>query len=323
MINLILNPRYGFSLKCVNWLIIQFIENLYRMNHFIRNNFLAIWVTMAVIFAFARKATVYQKEPKKPETPLFSSPSATEKVFTNYWSAGKTETSTYQIQEEIAGKITQAEATLTFAIKPFDTDKQVEIPSNQSSEAINVLKMSLQEKYDFSAISTVYAPLDIKLFPHAPKVTHSFQSLSNLLVYQLNQHNRAYQIEEKSYANNQVSKSLELKRVWLEDEIWNRIRLSPETLPQDEIEIIPSFKFCSETQQTPTIQQAKGEIKDYTGTALQEKDLKVYALNYPATQRSIEIVFQKNFPYKIFAWTEKVLLNKQLTTRQAVLKKAL
>lgn len=293
------------------------------MNHFIRNNFLAIWVTMAVIFAFARKATVYQQEPKKPETPLFTSPFATEKVFTDYWSAGKTETNTYQIQEEIAGKITQAEAILTFAIKPFDTEKQVEITSNQSAEAINVLKMSLQEKYDFSAISSVYSPLDIKLFPHAQKVTHSFQALSNLFIYQVNQRNRAYQIEEKSYANNQVSKSLELKRVWLEDEIWNRIRLSPESLPQNEFEIIPSLKSCSETQQSPIIQQAKGEVKDYTGTALQEKDLKVYALNYPATQRSIEIVFQKNFPYTILAWTEKVLLNKQLTTRQAVLKKAL
>lgn len=293
------------------------------MNHFIRNNFLAIWVTMAVIFAFARKATVYQQEPKKPETPLFTSPSPTEKVFTAYWSAGTTESNTYQIQEEVAGKITQAEATLTFAIKPFDTYKQVEISSNESSEAISVLKMSGQEKYDFSAISTVYTPLDIKLFPHAQKVTHSFQSLSNLLVYQVNQRNRAYQIEEKSDANNQVSKSLELKRVWLEDEIWNRIRLSPETLPQEDFEIIPSLKSCSETQQTPTIQQAKGEIKDYTGIALQEKDLKVYVLNYPTTQRSIEIVFQKNFPYKILAWTEKVLLNKQLTTRQAILKKAL
>ncbi len=298
------------------------------MNHFIRNNFLAICVTLAVVYAFANGATIYQQAPKKPDVTSLSMPTASDKVFADYWYKNKAEINSYALQKDNNGQSSVGESIMIFVTENFRTDKQVKLESDNKSEATSVLKVNLTEKFltgiaDYSLMTSVFSPVDTKAFPHTLKVATSLQDWNGMAYLQLNNRNRAYQIEGKSYVEKEVQEDFELKRTWLEDEIWNNIRLSPETLPNGDIEMIPSFSYSQLTHQLPTVLSAKAALKDYTGTDFTEKKLKVFSITYPEKNRSIEIVFQEAFPYKIMGWTESTTTKGKTLVTKATLKKEL
>lgn len=298
------------------------------MNHFIRNNFLALCIILAVVYAFANGATIYQQAPKKPDVTLLSMPTASDKVFADYWYKNKAEINSYALQKDNNGQSSLGEAIMIFVTENFRTDKQVKLEADNKSEAISVLKVNLTEKFltginDYSVMTSAFSSVDTKAFPHALKVATSIQDWNGMAYLQLNNRNRAYQIEGKSYVEKEVQEDFELKRAWLEDEIWNRIRLSPETLPTGDIEMIPSFSYSQLTHQLPTVLSAKAELKDYTGTDFTEKKLKVFSITYPEKSRSVEIVFQEVFPYKIMGWTEHNVNQGKTWTTKAILKKTL
>ncbi|MDR6560411.1 MULTISPECIES: hypothetical protein [unclassified Arcicella] len=298
------------------------------MNHFIRNNFLAICVTLAVVYAFANGATIYQQAPKKPDVNLLSMPTASDKVFADYWYKNKAEINSYALQKDNNGQSSVGESIMIFVTENFRTDKQVKLDADNKSEATSVLKVNLTEKFltgiaDYSLMTSVFSAIDTKAFPHALKVATSLQDWNGMAYLQLNNKNRAYQIEGKSYTEKEVQEDFELKRTWLEDEIWNNIRLSPETLPNGDIEMIPSFSYSQLTHQLPTVLSAKAALKDYTGTDFTEKKLKVFSITYPEKSRSVEVVFQEAFPYKIMGWTEHNVNQGKTWTTKAILKKTL
>jgi hypothetical protein len=56
------------------------------MNKFIRNNFLAICITLSVVFAFAKKATIFQQDkPQTPQNVVVAVNQETNAVFQKYW----------------------------------------------------------------------------------------------------------------------------------------------------------------------------------------------------------------------------------------------
>lgn len=298
------------------------------MNHFIRNNFLSIWVTLAVVFAFAKGATVYQQEPAKAVLPSLTMPTASDKTFADYWYKGKAEISSYTLEKDRYGQICLGEVVLVFVTEDFRTDKQVKLESDNKEAATNVLKVNFIEKfltgiYDYSVMTSVFSPVDTKAFPHALKVATSVQEWCGMAYLQLNNRNRAYQIEGKSYFEKEVQEDIALERVLLEDEIWNKIRLNPESLPMGEIKIIPSFTYCRLRHQLPAVLQANASLKDYTGTDFSEKKLKVFSLDYPEKKRSVAIIFQEAFPYKIMGWTETNISKGKSLTTKATLKKTI
>jgi predicted membrane protein len=83
------------------------------MNKFIRNNFLAISITLAVIYAFAKKATIFQQEAKPKPAVVALINQEMNKTFTDYWKNGKIETTKYDLKED---SISVGEGSLTFSI---------------------------------------------------------------------------------------------------------------------------------------------------------------------------------------------------------------
>ena len=85
----------------------------------------------------------------------------------------------------------------------------------------------------------------------------------------------------------------------LEDDLWTKIRLSPTGLPIGNIQIIPSFFY---------LRLLHKEIKNYTaqGSLEEEAHHKIYTLKYPDLDRQLQIYFEKQFPYKILGWEEKL-----------------
>jgi hypothetical protein len=266
------------------------------MNKFIRNNFLAICITLAVIYAFAKKATIFQQEAKpKVETVILIN-QETNKTFINYWKNGKIEITKYDLKED---SISVGEGSLTFNIDYIE--------GINKTDSIQVLHSDFtgkihKENYDYSAMTSTYLPINLTLRPHAMKVINSVQEPTGNSFLELSQIPKSYEILSKNTFKEKTKEHFILERKNLEDELWAKIRMNPNDLPMGDIEIIPSFAYWQSVRKLPNIYEAKAELKDYIGTEFMGKKLKIYSLDYPDLKRNLSIVFERDFPFEIVGW---------------------
>ena len=266
------------------------------MNKFIRNNFLAICITCAVLFAFAKKATVFQQEPKPKVETILPINQEINKTFVDYWKNGKTEITKYELKED---SISVGEGSLSFSIQYVEgVNKTDSIQVLQSDFTGKIHK----ENYDYSAMTSAYLPLNLTLRPHAMKVINSVQEPAGNSFLALSQIPKSYEIVAKNTFKGKMKEHFILERKNLEDELWAKIRMNPNNLPTGDIEIIPSFAYWQSVKKSPSIYEAKAELKEYVGTEFTGKKLQLYNLDYPDLKRNLSIVFESNFPFEIVGW---------------------
>ena len=266
------------------------------MNKFIRNNFLAICITLAVIYAFANKATIFQQEPNLKVITALPINQETNKIFTNYWKNNKIELTKYELKED---SISIGESTLTFSIDYVeDVNKTDSIQTLRSDFTSKIYK----EKFDYSAMTSVYLPLNLSLRSHALKVLNSVQEVKEYSFLELSQIPKSYEIIAKHTFKEKIKQHSILERKNLEDESWAKIRMNPKDLPMEDIEIIPSFDYWQSVRKNPKIHEAKAEIKDYSGIEFMSKKLKIYNLKYSDLKRNLSIIFETDFPFEIVGW---------------------
>ncbi len=266
------------------------------MNKFIRNNFLAICITLAVVYAFAKKATIFQQESKPKVEAVIPINQETNKTFTDYWKNGKTEITKYDLKED---SISVGEGSLTFNIDYVN--------GVNKSDSIQVLHSDFRgkiqkENYDYSAMTSAYLPLNLTLRPHAMKVINSVQEPSGNSFIASSQIPKSYEIKVKNTFKEKTKEHFILERQHLEDELWTKIRMNPNDLPTGDIEIIPSFAYWQSVRKSPNIYEAKAELKEYVGTEFTGKKLQLYTLDYPDLKRNLSIVFEGDFPFEIVGW---------------------
>ena len=266
------------------------------MNNFIRNNFLAICITLAVVYAFAKKATIFQQESKPKVETVVPINQETNKTFTDYWKKDKIEITTYELKED---SILVGEGSLTFSIDYVE--------GVNKTDSIQVLHSDFSGKihkdnYDYSAMTSTYSPLNQTLRSHATKVINSVQEPAINSFLELSQIPKSYEIESYNTFKEKTKKHFILERKNLEDELWAKIRMNPNDLPTGDIEIIPSFTYWQSVRKSPNIYEAKAVLKDYLGTEFTGKKLKIYSLEYPDLKRNLSIVFEGNFPFEIVGW---------------------
>jgi len=231
------------------------------MNNFIRNNFLAICITSAVVYAFAKKATIFQQELKPKVETVVPINQETNKTFTDYWKKGKIEITKYELKED---SILVGEGSLTFSIDYVE--------GVNKTDSIQVLHSDFtgkihKENYDYSAMTSTYSPLNQTLRPHATKVINSVQELAINSFLELSQIPKFYEIESDNTFKEKTKKHFILEKRNLEDELWAKIRMNPDDLPTGDIEIIPSFAYWQSVRKSPNVYEAKAVLKDYlTGT---------------------------------------------------------
>ena len=266
------------------------------MNKFIRNNFLAICITLAVLFAFAKKATIFQQEPKPKVETVVPINQEINKIFVDYWKNGKTEITKYELKED---SISVGEGSLSFNINYMEgVNKEDSIQVLHSDFTGKIHK----ENYDYSAMTSAYLPLNLTLRPHAMKVINSVQEPEGNSFLALSQIPKSYEIIAKNTFKEKTKEHYILERQHLEDELWAKIRMNPNDLPIGDIEIIPSFAYWQSVRKSPDIHEAKAELKDYVGTEFTGKKLQLYSLDYPDLKRNLSIVFEGNFPFEIVGW---------------------
>lgn len=222
--------------------------------------------------------------------------------FRKYWYQGKAELTRYSLEQARYGEIHKGESVLIFVTEPFLSDKQVKLESGKSPSALSVLKLNLTKKfftgiYPYSLMTSVFSPVDYQK-NRTLKVTSSTQEWCGQTYSQLNFRNNGYQALIHSYFQNEADQNLQLKGTWLEDEIWTRIRLAPDTLPVGEMEIVPALQYVRLGHVPLKVEAATAERKS-------EGKTQIYTVQYKNLKRSITIRFDTAFPHAIQAWEER------------------
>ncbi|WP_339697052.1 septum formation inhibitor Maf [uncultured Marixanthomonas sp.] len=218
--------------------------------------------------------------------------------FKEYWYAGKAELTSYKLMQERYGEIRQGTAVTVFVTEDFLPGAQVKADV-QSKKNVSVLKLNKTKKfttgiYPYSIMTSTFNP--IKKSQHALKISNSVQEWCGQVYMQLNNRER-FNITSHSYFEGEADQELTLDKTWLEDELWNLVRINPEELPTGDMEVIPSFEFSRMRHKEVKAYRAHANIK-------QGDSLSVYSLHYPMLERELILYFNSSFPYEIEKWEE-------------------
>jgi hypothetical protein len=244
-------------------------------------------------------------------------------TFKNYWYGGKAEVSTYNLVQSRYGESREGKTVLIFVTEDFSQKKQVKLddPEKAGSDKVSVLKMNFTKNfvtgiYPYSMMLSVFTPISRNQFPNTLKATMSSQEWCGHVFTQLNLKNKKYEAQSNSYFEKEGDENGQLKVTWLEDELWNLIRLDPDNLPIGQVEIIPGLFFSRLLHVGIEAQQAT------LAKELQAQEV-IYTISMPKQNRTLAIHFEKAFPHKILSWEENFMERGKPMQTKAVLDKTL
>src|SRR5690554_5369905 len=227
-----------------------------------------------------------------------TSPREFSSEFNDYWHSGKDEVTSYQLSQERYGELREGTAVTIFVTEDFLVKEQVKA-NTISEENLTVLKLNQTKNfntgiYPYSIMSSTFSP--VYESGHALKISSSIQEWCGQMYMQLN-NKKDFEIESHSYFEGEADQKKALFKTWLENELWNVIRINPEELPIGDLLMIPSFEY---------LQMRHKEIKAHSAfaTIKQGDDTTVYTVNYPELQRQLVFYFNNIFPYEIEKWEE-------------------
>jgi hypothetical protein len=223
------------------------------------------------------------------------------KRFGDYWNQGKAELTRYVLDQARYGETHRGEAVLIFVTEPFLPDRQVKLERGDPSKGVSVLKLNSVRKfftglYPYSLMTSTFTPVDFRTSPTL-KVASSSQEWCGMTFTQLNRRGPRQEGLLRSYFEEEGDRAFGFPAAWLEDEIWTRIRLAPETLPSGPISIVPGLQYARLLHKPVRPEKARASVRP-------EGAENVYELTYEAIPRRLVIRFEKAFPYRIRSWEE-------------------
>ncbi|MEL6769563.1 MAG: hypothetical protein AAFP18_00685 [Bacteroidota bacterium] len=238
-----------------------------------------------------------------------------EDEFGAYWYQGLAEITSYDLDQARYGAQHDGEAVLVFVTEPFSRSKQVKLDrSTGSDDEATVLKLNATRSfltgiYPYSMMSSVFQPVDAA---PALKVTTTSQEWCGHTFTQLNRSGTGYDLEFRSYFEQEGDQDLSFDDVLLEDEIWTTLRLNPDALPTEPVEMLPGtvYQRLSHIDWQPHTAEPSLSAPDADG-------MRTYTLTYPSLGRTLAIRFQAAFPHVIEGWTETRRARGQAVTTTA------
>ena len=232
---------------------------------------------------------------------------ANQEAFKNYWYSGLAELTRYELQQNRYNETRPGNAVLIFVTEDFLTDKHVKHEfgdgPSESTLKLNFTREFLTGLYPYSLMTSIFTPINPER-PHTFKVTSSAQEWCGHTFFQLNHQDGQFQGILRSYFQREGDQNFTLKDALLEDEVWTKIRLTPDHLPTGEIEIIPGAQYLRFTHRPVALQSATATLKTKTDPELSPKKLNVYHIEYKDVPRTLSITFEAPFPHAIVAWEE-------------------
>lgn len=225
--------------------------------------------------------------------------------FNDYWYAGQAEISSYELRQARYGEWHDGHAVLVYVTEDFSRKKQVKLdrPERAGKDKQSVLKLNKTKSfvtgiYPYSMMTSVFFP--IEKGANAVKLTNSSQEWCGQSFLQLNAEEDRYKLQQNSYFESEgdLEKEIEGKT---EDGLWTQLRVNPNGIEQGTYGLIPDLMYCR-LAHVP-VKAYEAEVGLYPSRkAAGQMILRVF---YPELKRSLEISFQKNFPYLIESWEEK------------------
>ena len=227
----------------------------------------------------------------------------------DYWYQGKAELNTYELKQNRYKDIHPGEVVAIFVTEDFLTDKQVKNDNYQNPNSIPILKTNILRRfttgiYDYSIMTSVFTPVEATKHPHTIKVSTSSQDWCGQSWMQLNMQKKEYQMELRSYFENEGDKTRNAPLALLEDEIMNRIRMNPAGLPVGNIQMIPSNHYLRLAHRSFGLVDANASLAEYEGEVFEGAHLMEYKIEIAALNRILTFVFQTEPPYSIEGWTD-------------------
>jgi hypothetical protein len=254
-------------------------------------------------------------------------------TFKQKWYAGKAEVSSYTLQQARYGEIRNGEAVLIFVSEDFSSDKLVKLDEpDKTSDKVRLLKMNMTKKfmtgiYPYSMMLSVFTPVSQDGNARSLKADCSSQEWCGHTFSQLRLKGNSYDWKLHSYFEKEVGQDKKLDTALLEDELWNRIRINPNTLPQGKFSLIPGMLWQRLSHTELKEEKAVLSLSTADSLFIKDTDVQVYAINYPDAQRTLQIYFQAKFPHEILGWQESYPdgfgNNKKMLTTKAVRKQTI
>lgn len=217
------------------------------------------------------------------------------------------EINTYTLQQSRYGETRDGKAVLIFVTEDFSNSKHVKLdqPEKSSSDKVSVLKLNFTKNfitgiYPYSLMLSSFTPVDAKRSAQTLKVTMSAQEWCGQVFAQLNLKNKRYALQSYSYFEQEGDQSENYSAAILEDELWNRIRLNPESLPVGELEILPGLFYTRLLHVPLSVQKAFASKKE-------EGENVMYEVSFPEQKRTLRIYYEEKFPHRITRWEEKFI----------------
>ncbi len=259
-------------------------------------------ISLCILSVIACNSTLKEKSEPSSDGDDFVHAYHPEKEFNDYWYQGKAELSHYKLKQARYGELRDGDAVLIFVTEDESPETHVKA-GDQSDKNIPILKNNFQRSfvtgiYPYSLLTTTSTPVNVEQNPHSMRVSFSGQEWCGMVFNMLDYKNGNWNYSQHSYFPNEGDMTSSLDGVFSEDEIWNLIRIDYKSLPQGEIEILPSLMH---------LRLHHEEMKVYHAIAsliADEAGVLNYELNYSDLDRKLIISFEENFPLRILSWTE-------------------
>lgn len=254
-------------------------------------------------------------------------------AFQQKWYAGKAELTSYTLQQARYGEIRNGEAVLIFVAEDFSSDKLVKLDEpDKAGDKVRVLKMNMTKNfvtgiYPYSMMLSVFSPVSKQGTEKAIKATSTSQEWCGHSFSQLQLRGNKYNWQLFSYFEKEGEQDKKVDADMIEDELWNRIRINPASLPQGKLTLLPGMLWQRLSHIEIKGEEAVLTLSKADTFVIKDSDTKMYTIHYPAAQRTLQIYFQSAFPYEILGWQETYPdgfgANKIMLTSIAVRKKTI
>ncbi len=252
-------------------------------------------------------------------------------AFKQKWYAGKAELSSFTLQQARYGEIRNGEAVLIFVTEDFSTDNLVKLDEpERTNDKARVLKMNMSKKfvtgiYPYSMMLSVFTPVSGDGKEKTVKADCSSQEWCGQTFSQLKLKGNDYNWQLHSYFEKEGEQDKKLDAVLIEDELWNRIRINPSTLPQGKVSLLPGLLWQRLSHVPLKEEVAVLTVSKADSFFIKDSGVQMYTIHYPAAQRTLQIYFQSAFPHEILGWQENYPdgfgNNKKMLTTKAAKKK--
>ena len=236
-----------------------------------------------------------------------------DEAFRRYWYDQGAELTRYRLEQARYGERRQGEAVLIYVTEPFDVQGQVKSDDAAASTAQPALKLNLNRSfltgvYPYHTMRSTFQPMTGTPLSQAWKSALSVQEWCGQVFEQWNRQEDGWRQRLFSYFQSEGDRDRQQPLVWLEDELWTRLRVDPSSLPTGAIQVIPGAlaRRFAHRPATPVAAVASWSDTDQPAE-------RIYGIELP--WRSLAIRCQRDFPYAIEGWVERIGEEQTTATR--------